>query len=170
MNVPNNNRQNPMSQNPQTARSAPDSSAPDHELDPQRESDRQVDEALASFGLAMRAWGDHELAHRPAAPLREPIRKPRAQSWLLAPALGWAAAAALAIAAIGVPLGIHHHNAVVANHPYAVQPQPAPQPAQIASSKADDDQLLEHVDTDIAQDAPDAMQPLASLMSSSGAE
>jgi hypothetical protein len=95
----------------------------------------------------------------------------------MAPALSWAAAAVLTIAAVGVPLGVRHHNAVLAEqakeqavaearqHPIATQQLP-----EIAVSKADDDQLLQHVDTDIAQDTPDALQPLASLMSSSGAE
>jgi len=161
--------------NPDTNKQNPMNQKFDSPIDP-HVTDLHVDDALNNFRLSLRAWSDHELTRRPAAPLVQPAR-PRS-NWLLAPAVSWAAAAALAVAAVGVPLGVHHHNAVLAEQHAAQQAiadarqhQAAlQQSAQIAANKADDDQLLQHVDTDIAQDTPDAMQPLASLMSSSGAE
>jgi len=93
----------------------------------------------------------------------------------MAPAVTWAATAAVALVAVGVPLGIHHRNVIAAQEHAAIvrhqmlQPVQEPTPMQVANS-VDDDKLLEYVDADIAQQTPDAMQPLASLMKDSGAE
>ena len=137
------------------------------------ESDLQLEEALSNFRHGMRAWSDRELTRRPAMPVSLPARSP--WHWMMAPAVSWAAAAALTLAAVGVPLGLHYRNAAPADARATVvhqNPPPQTQPASQAAdtkteTKAEDDQLLDHVDTDIAQDTPDAMQPLASLMSSS---
>ena len=163
MNIPNSNKQNPMN--------------PNHNP----ESDLHLEDALTSFRNSIHAWSDHELSRRPAATLAQPSRQTSHSSssfrhWLMAPAVSWAAAAALAIGAVGVPLGIRQHNAAIAVQHAAnearqrqlLEEQKAAQLAAITvtNNKAEDDLLLQHVDTDIAQDTPDAMQPLASLMGS----
>lgn len=137
--------------------------------------DPHVEEALRNFRLSMHSWSEHEFNRRPAVVRTQPARS--AWRWLMAPAVTWAASAALAIAAVGVPVGVHYHNAVISREKAAEDArqhklqeiQEAAQ-TQIAHTNIDDDKLLQHVDTDIAQDTPDAMQPLASLMSDSGAE
>lgn len=136
--------------------------------------DSHVEEALRNFRLSMHSWSEHELTRRPAMQM-QPARS--AWHWFMAPAATWAAAAALAIAAVGVPVGVHHHNAAIAQQKADDEArqrklqeiQEAAQ-TQIAHTNIDDDKLLQHVDSDIAQDTPDAMQPLASLMSDSGTE
>lgn len=172
MNTPNRDKQNPMTQNHELnyKQNLELNYEQNHELDQEAAesaSARHLEEALASFRTSIRQWSQHELSHRPAVVLSQPSRA--TWHWLTAPALTWAAAAALAIGAVGIPLGIHHHHAVLAGQQAAKarQQQREQQAAQLASTRADDDHLLEHVDTDIAQDTPDAMQPLASLMSSS---
>jgi hypothetical protein len=144
------------------------------QLDSQVENpqlDREVEEAIKSFRLTMHSWSERELNRRPAAASARTARS--LWHWRMAPAVTWSAAAALAIAAVGVPVGVHHHNVVIRDKAAAearIHRLQEVQAAQIVAGKAEDDKLLEHVDTDIAQDAPDAMQPLASLMANSGAE
>lgn len=144
----------------------------DHDQHSHDQLDSHVEEALRNFRLSMHHWSEHELSRRPSTQT-QPVHS--VWHWLMAPAVTWAAAAAIAITAVGVPLGIHHHKVVVAQEQAAVvrqhmpQQTPEPAPTQVANS-VDDDKLLEYVDADIAQQTPDAMQPLASLMKDSGTE
>ena len=150
---------------------------PNHNEPGAQLEEAQLEEALRSFRLSMHARSEHELTRRPAARTQPVHSAWSAWRWLTAPAVTWAAAAALAIAAVGVPAGVHYRNIVITREKAAAnarqrqlqQSREAAQ-TQIAHSIVDDDKLLQHVDTDIAQDAPNAMQPLASLMSDSGAE
>jgi hypothetical protein len=136
--------------------------------------DPRFEEAMRNFRLSLHTWSEHELTSRPAMQMQSARS---AWHWFTAPAATWAAAAALAIVAVGVPVGVHHHNVVIAQQKAAdearehkLQEIQAATQTQIAHTSIDDDKLLQYVDTDIAQDTPDAMQPLASLMSESGAE
>jgi hypothetical protein len=65
-----------------------------------------------------------------------------------------------------VPVRIHHERQVVAEQNAARERQLelAKEAREQQANAMTDDELLSHVDSDIAQGAPDAMQPLASMM------
>ena len=71
------------------------------------------------------------------------------------------------VTTVAIPLGVHHERTVEAAHRAAVQEQKreAAEAAQKAALNAvNDDELMADVDNDIAQATPDALEPLASLM------
>ncbi|MFC5864713.1 hypothetical protein ACFPT7_20560 [Acidicapsa dinghuensis] len=139
------------------------------------DQDREMDEAriehaLKNFRGSVKAWSDEEFA-KP----REVRRSRWTAMWMVItrPAVGGAMAAVLAAASIGVPVAVVQHNQQVvaeqrqeaANRQKAIDAQHAQEQAAQAMNDTD---LMTEVDGDIAQEAPDAMQPLASLMSDSG--
>ena len=85
----------------------------------------------------------------------------------------WSLASALVVVSVGIPASVHHERQVAAerqaslDREQAMQAEAAKQQVTTAMS---DDELLSHVDSDIAQAAPDAMEPLASLMSETAAK
>jgi hypothetical protein len=90
------------------------------------------------------------------------------------PAMAFALAGSLAIVAVAVPyVEQYHQSQLIAQHEKDVREQHVREQQQIAAAAQEkqavyainDDELLTHVDSDIAQGTPDAMQPLASLMS-----
>jgi hypothetical protein len=121
--------------------------------------DVQVEEALRNFRASVHAWSEREL---------RPNRTPKAASrWMVAPAMAWGLASVLAVAAVTVPVSVHHERQVAAARLAAEQQQKqraAAEAARAAANSMDDEALLNHVDSDIAQSTPDAMEPLASLM------
>jgi len=138
--------------------------------------DPQIEEALRNFRLSVRNWSEREFV-RPRAIERSRWASFRAGFWqaIANPALGGTLAAAMLVASIGIPIGVHHQREIAAQHQAVVElerKQAAEQARKDAaaaafastSSPADDRAFLDDVDSDIAQDAPDAMQPLASLM------
>lgn len=116
---------------------------------------RELAEAMSLYRSAMHhvaqkhaaaAWVSPE---RLAAESRKHARAHRMRLFLV-PALG----AGLAAAVIApVALHLHHENA-----PVAVVAQPAP--AQTVAS-VDDTELMNQIDSDLTQDVPDALAPLA---------
>jgi hypothetical protein len=77
-------------------------------------------------------------------------------------------ACSLLVASVGVPLTVHHQHQVAIDRQLAAEKQlrlEQEKASAAAESAINDDELLSHVDSDIAQAAPDAMQPLAILMS-----
>jgi len=134
-----------------------------------------VEEALRNFRTSIHAWSDQELHTRPFRVEVAKAARPHLH-WLMVPAMGWAMAGILAIGAIGVPVAVHHERQVAAEQLAAQQQQQretqekaAQQAPKTANNDVDDEELLNHVDSDIAQAAPDAMEPLASLMQDSNA-
>jgi cell division protein FtsL len=136
--------------------------------------DAQVDAALRNFRESVHAWSGQEFGRARV------IRRSRwdAMSRVIArPAMVWAMASTLACAllvvSVGVPVSVHHERQVVADRQAALDRERAMQ-AEAAKQQAapamSDDELLSHVDSDIAQAAPDAMEPLASLMSETAAK
>jgi hypothetical protein len=131
--------------------------------------DTRIEQALRNFRGSVKAWSDEEFA-KPRV-----VRRSRwSAMWmtLTRPAVSGAMAAVLATASIGVPMAVVHHQQEVAeqrqeaaNRQKALQFQQA---REHAAQVMDDSALMTEVDSDIAQEAPDAMQPLASLMSDSG--
>jgi hypothetical protein len=130
--------------------------------------DPQVAEALRHFRESVHAWSEAEYS-KPRT-----VRQARRNSiWsiMASPLLGWSLAAIVLGTSVGVPVEMHHRNQVQAAQKVAAD-QAAQKLAQEKAEQAriaaiDDDELMSHVDSDIAQDAPDAMQPLASLMNTS---
>jgi len=120
----------------------------------------QVSEALRHFRESVHAWSEEEYA-------RPRISKRKSTFFMMRrPALNWAAAAVLGITVVAVP-AIHHLQQERSKSSQKVDYQKPAAEKQMAY--ANDEELLSHVDEDIAQDTPDAMEPLASLMTESSA-
>ena len=135
----------------------------------------EVEQALKNFRASVHAWSETELTRSRA------VKAPQSSVWrlLAAPAISWGAAAALALTAVGVPVAVHReHQVQILARQHAdeqqrlrdAQEKAATQMAALQTAAMDDDKLLQHVDEDIRQSTPDAMEPLASLMSTSGEE
>ena len=127
--------------------------------------DIQLESALRNFRASVHRWSEQEFGREHRVSLRQPSRFRRAMT---NPIAGWALACMVALGAIGVPVQVHHQRQVAALQEAARQQQKkmAEEAArQTAANAIDDEDLLSHVDSDIAQTAPDAMEPLASMMS-----
>jgi hypothetical protein len=135
-----------------------------------QELGQEVEQALKNFRASVHAWSDAEFTRSRA------VRAPQSSvwRWLAAPAVSWGAAAVLAFTAVGVPVVVHHeHQVQILARQHADEQQrlrDAQEKAATQMAAIDDDKLLQHVDEDIRQSTPDAMEPLASLMSTSGQE
>jgi hypothetical protein len=123
------------------------------ETDTTREEVREMAEALSLYGSAMRHIAEREAARTPIA-VRRPTRTTRF-SLLLAPALATAVAAAV-IAPVYSRL--HHHSAVSGVVANTVQPNAADAPANV-----DDTVLMNQIDSELSEDVPEALRPLADL-------
>ena len=141
------------------------------EVNEQRVNDQEVEQALRSFRASIHAWSETEFTRSRA------VKAPQSPlwRWLAAPAVSWGAAAVLAFTAVGVPVAVHreHQIQVIARQRAEGQQRLRDAQEKAATQMAatiDDDKLLQHVDEDITQSTPDAMEPLASLMRTSGEE
>jgi len=117
-----------------------------------REEVREMAEALSLYRSAMRHVAEREAA-RPFAAERRPARTMRFRL-LLAPALTAAVAAGVL-----VPVYAHfhdHHTGTVAKNG---------SPAKTAQNVAgvDDTALMNQIDSEVSEDVPDALRPLADL-------
>jgi cell division protein FtsL len=130
--------------------------------------DAEVEAALRHFKASVHDWSDREFARTRPLIATAPVGF---WSWMRSPFVGWALGCAVLLAAVGVPVTVHHERVVVAEHDAVVREQ-ARLDAEAATSRAieneaasvSDEYLLTHVDSDISQATPDAMQPLAELM------
>lgn len=116
-----------------------------------REDIRELAEALSLFGSAMRHAAARQ-PHRPWAAPRSPARALRARL-VLAPAL----AAMLAAAAL-IPLSMHRHGGTPAHLPPAAQ-----ESTTVTRAGVNDTVLMNQIDSDVSEEVPDALQPLADL-------
>jgi hypothetical protein len=132
--------------------------------------DAQVEAALRHFRSSVHEWSGQEFGR---------ARVVRRSRWdamfqvIARPAVGWAMAALLAAASVGVPLALHREREVATAHSLVMERQremEANAARQQAAPEMNDDELMSHVDSDIAQAAPDAMEPLASMMSDTAAK
>ena len=129
------------------------------------ERDAGLDGALAEFRSSVNAWS--EAAYSRAHTAEIPAGR---RSWRLA--AGWALGCALV--AGGVTGGIleHQHQQETARVASAAEQQAEPQQMATAQEQAQPQDhvqvqetgLMAKVDSDTAQEVPDAMQPLAQLM------
>lgn len=132
---------------------------------PENDSGREMREMAEAMSLYRSAM--HHIARKHAsAPWASPERlaseaRQRARTHrmrlMLVPALGAALAAAVIAPAIG---HLHHDKTAVAS---VTAPVPAP-----AVASVDDTELMNQIDSDLAQDIPDALAPLADLNSQQG--
>ena len=132
--------------------------------------DRDVQAALKNFRASVHAWSEQEMA-RPRQV--QPVRASRWMRLMAVPMLGWGLAGVLVVTGVTVPVSVHHVRQVAATRRAAIQEQQrqaAEAAARLAQNSMDDEELLKHVDSDIAQAAPDAMEPLASLMGDTTAQ
>lgn len=125
--------------------------------------DRDVQDALRNFRVSVHAWSEAEFS-RPRS-----VKTARLSGLLRMmanPVLGWGLASVLVVGGAVVPVAVHHERQLAAARQAAfeVQQKKAAE-ARLAQASIDDEELLNYVDSDIAQAAPDAMEPLASLMS-----
>ena len=130
------------------------------------EEDPTVALALQHFRDSIHAWSEAELS-QPRAVTN------RVFFWAIRrPALNWAAASIMALTAVSIPLAYRYEASQQQKHEAFVLEQQKIASEAAARQQAyavDDEDLLRHVDSDIAQATPDAMEPLASLMSDSTA-
>jgi hypothetical protein len=125
--------------------------------------DQKIESALKHFRESMHAWSEEEFA-KPRAIAARPGGLWRAMA---NPIAVWTLTGALVVTGIAVPTGIHHQHQVEAARVAAQLEQQrinAVAAQRQAMLSMNDDELMSHVDSDIAQATPDAMQPLASLM------
>ena len=131
-----------------------------------------VQAALRHFRESVHEWSEQEFGRARV------IRRSRWDAmWrvIARPAMVWAMACALVVVSVGIPASVHHERQAVADRQAALEREQAMQAEaakqQVTTATAmSDDELLTHVDSDIAQAAPDAMEPLASLMSETAAK
>jgi len=127
------------------------------------QNDEAVDLALRHFRESVHDWSDQEYS-RPRSINRS--RWDAAFRLVANPIMAWSLASALVITSVGVPVRIHHDRQLEAAKiaAQAHQRELAREAQEQQANVMSDDELLSHVDRDIAQGAPDAMQPLVSMM------
>jgi hypothetical protein len=125
----------------------------------------QVEAALRHFRESVHAWSEREQTRPRSVEFARPGAFWRVIS---RPVAVWGMAAVLAVSAVTVPVARHrqHEQQLAEAQRQAREVQQKHDEAlRQAALAMDDEDLLSHVDSDIAQAAPDAMEPLASLMS-----
>jgi hypothetical protein len=137
------------------------------------ERDRETEEveaALRHFRESVHEWSEQEFGR---------ARVVRRSRWdamgrvIARPAMASTLACALLVVSVGIPASVHHERQAAVDRQVALEREQAMQAEaakQQATTAMSDDELLSHVDSDIAQAAPDAMEPLASLMSETAAK
>jgi hypothetical protein len=127
--------------------------------------DARVEMALRHFREGVREWSEREYARPRSVATARPAAFWRAIS---RPVTVWGMAAVLAISGVTVPAVRYHQHEVKlaeeAKQKALEARQKHDEEIRQAALAVDDEDLLNHVDSDIAQATPDAMEPLASLM------
>jgi hypothetical protein len=124
--------------------------------------DQALEQALRDFRSSVCAWSDAVYSEvRPVAAVA-----PRG-SWRLA--VGWALGCILAAGSVagGVYVQRHHRQDVArigAAAPVSAQAAKQQQPAAAPRVREEDEDLLAKVDSDVSRQVPNAMEPLAQLM------
>lgn len=118
-----------------------------------REEVRELAEALSLYRSAMNHVAERQ-ATRPWKAERHPDHRFR-MSLLLAPVL-----TAIAAAGVMVPIYGHFHHGNAAAEPVA---RLAPETSGPERASISDTVLMNQIDTELSEDVPDALQPLAAL-------
>lgn len=119
-----------------------------------RDDVREMAEALGLFGSAMRHVAERRAERMAVQPPMLEARPARSLRLVLAPAL----AAAVAVA-VGVPAWSHFHSGATAP---AQRPAAAIQNTETRAS-VNDTALMNQIDSNVSEDVPDALEPLAQL-------
>jgi hypothetical protein len=127
--------------------------AANSEADATREEVREMAETLSLYRSAMHHIAEREAA-RPFASERRPARTARL-GLFLAPAL-----AAAVAAAVLTPLYSHFHRPASVPVPVV---ETAQKDAGNTLATIDDTALMNKIDSEVSEDVPDALQPLADL-------
>lgn len=132
--------------------------------------DAQVEMALKHFRESVHGWSEVEYQRARTTQTIWGSRWDAMWRMMANPVMVWSMAGALAVASVGVPVNLHHRQVVAAERQAVLEKQKelAAEKAEqqaAASNVMSDDELMSHVDSDIAQEAPDAMQPLVQMMS-----
>lgn len=130
----------------------------------QGREEARVEEALRNFRASVHAWGDREF-NRPRTVRRVPLSG--FFRVIANPVLAWALAGVLVAGGVGVPVSVHRQRQVAAQEKAALEDRErraAEEKQRQTELAMDDEELLSHVDSDISQTTPDAMEPLASMM------
>lgn len=119
-----------------------------------REDVREMAEALSLFGSAMRHMAGRRAEQMAAQPRHEEARGAGWLRLMLAPALGTAVAVAVAI-----PAWTHFHQAEMGRR----NAGPTVQATTETRASVSDTVLMNQIDSDVSEDVPDALEPLAQL-------
>ena len=120
----------------------------------------ELDEALSNFKASVCAWSDAEYASS-----RTAARTVRHRSWRLA--AGWALGCVLVAGSVSGGVHERHQRQEQARIAAA---QEAARQRVAAEQRARDEELLAKVDSEVSQEVPSAMEPLAQLMAEDEAE
>ena len=119
-------------------------------------SDSLLEQALNHFRLGVHAWSAAELSReRPA------LKVARRRSWR--PAAGWALAVALAAGGVATG-GVYERHQQQLRIAAAARAAEQQRVAREMQARAEEEDLLAKVDSDVSREVPSAMEPLAQLM------
>ena len=126
------------------------------------ETEAKLEQALADFRSSVHAWS--EAAYRRPRTVELTLRH---RSWRLA--AGWALGCALVAGGVSGAV-VEHQRQQQAARVAAAEQQARQQQTAAAQQRVgrQDPGLMADVDSDTAQEVPDAMQPLAQMMEDSG--
>lgn len=116
----------------------------------------RIEEALSNFRASVHAWS--QAAHRQSALVVAPAPDP----FLWRRTLAWALGVLLTVGAASGAVYEHHHQQVLAWQ--AHQRQMEQERVLAAKRAAEMDELMAKVDQDVSQEVPDALEPLARMM------
>ncbi|HEV2136551.1 MAG TPA: hypothetical protein VGR47_20190 [Terracidiphilus sp.] len=129
------------------------------------ETDAKLEQALTDFRSSVHAWSAAAY-HRPRS-LESSVRR---RSWRLA--AGWALGCILVAGGVTAGVVEHQQNEQAARMAALAQQQAREQQEAVAKEQAreQDTGLMAKVDSDTAQEVPDAMEPLARMMEDGGTQ
>jgi hypothetical protein len=122
----------------------------------------EIEQALGEFRSSVKAWSEATLRQ----PMAAAAPAPRGLAWR--GRLAWALGFVLAIGATSGAIYENHHQRVLAWQAQQRVVKLQEQRAQAARQAAEMDQLMANVDSDVSQEVPDALEPLAQMMTETG--
>lgn len=129
------------------------------------ESESKLEQALSDFRSSVHAWS--ETAYSRPHTVELTLRR---RGWRLA--AGWALGCALVVGGVSGAVMEHQRQQQAARVAAAAEQQARQQQMAAPNQhvRQQDPTLMADVDSDTAQEVPDAMQPLAQLMEDSGTQ
>lgn len=122
----------------------------------------ETQEAIGNFRSSIHAWS--EAAYR--QPSWSAAPSPHALAWRRT--LAWALGVLVTVGAASGAVYEHHHQQVLA---WQAQQRHLQQERVLASKRAAEmDELMAQVDQDVSQEVPDALEPLATMMTDNGSK